>query len=89
MRFIIRVSSIDVHDEQAAAWKALVAANFPPQALAAFTDVSAVDFVTARDVIKPKLKGSTPLAEVELARQLGDHFRAQYRRAEELAKEGK
>lgn len=89
LRFIIRVSCIDAHDEQAAAWRSLIAANFPPQATAAFTDIAGIDYVSAKNEIRPKLKGSTPLAEVELARQLGDHFRSQYRRAEELAKEGK
>ncbi len=89
MRFIIRVSCIDAHDEQAAAWRALIDAKFPPRATAAFTDISAIDYATAKNVIRPKLKGSTPLAEVELARQLGDHFRAQYRRAKKLAEEGK
>jgi ABC-type Fe3+ transport system substrate-binding protein len=89
LRFLIRVSCIDAHDEQAAAWRALIAAHFPPQATAAFLDVSAIDYAAAKTVIKPALKGSSPLAEVKLARKLGDHFRAQYRRAGQLAKEGK
>ncbi|HEY8900417.1 MAG TPA: extracellular solute-binding protein [Chthoniobacterales bacterium] len=89
LRFIIRVSCIDAHDEQAAAWQALIAAGFPPEATAAFSDISSIDFTAARDVIRPALKGSTPLAEVQLARRLGDHFRAQYRRAAQLAREGK
>jgi ABC-type Fe3+ transport system substrate-binding protein len=89
LRFVMRVSCIDAHDEQAAAWKALVAAKFPPQATAAFLDTARIDYASARDVIKPALKGSTPLAEVQLARELGDHFRSQYRRAAQLAKEGK
>ncbi len=89
LRFVIRVSCIDSHDEQAAAWAALIEAGFPPQATAAFNDISAVDYATAKDVIRPALKGSTPLAEVELSRNLGNHFRAQYRHAAELAKEGK
>lgn len=89
LRFIIRVSCIDAHDEQSEAWKALIAANFPPEATAAFTDVSAVDYQAAMSSIRPALRGSTPLAEVELARSLGEHFRAQYRRVAQLAKEGK
>ena len=84
----MRVSCIDAHDEQVAAWQALIAAGFPPAATAAFLDVSAIDYATAKAVIRPALRGSTPLAEVELARRLGDHFRAQYRRARQLAKEG-
>jgi len=35
------------------------------------------------------MKGASPLDEVRLAASLGDHFRAQYRKAEQLAKEGK
>lgn len=89
LRFIIRVSCIDAHDEQASAWKALAEAGFPPEATATFTDVSAVNYAVAKNEIRPALRGSTPLAEVELARRLGDHFRAQYRRAEQLAKEGR
>ncbi len=89
LRFIIRVSCIDSHDEQAAAWQALIDAGFPPRATEAFTDVTAVDYATAKRVIRPALKGSTPLDEVQLAARLGEHFRSQYRRAEQLAKEGK
>jgi ABC-type Fe3+ transport system substrate-binding protein len=89
LRFIIRVSCIDAHDEQVAAWQALIAAGFPPEATAAFTDIGEIDYAAAKNVIKPALKGSTPLTEVALSRTLGDHFRAQYRRAAQLAKEGK
>lgn len=89
LRFIMRVSCIDSHDEQASAWQALIDAGFPPEATAVFSDVSAISYANARDVIKPSLKGSTPLDEVQLAAKLGEHFRAQYRRAEQLAKEGK
>ena len=89
LRFIIRVTCIDSHDEQSRAWKALIAANFPPQATATFTDVSAVSYTVTRDQIKATLRGATPLAEVEMTRNLGNHFRDQYRRAEQLAKEGK
>jgi ABC-type glycerol-3-phosphate transport system substrate-binding protein len=89
LRFIIRVSCIDSHDEQAAAWQALINANFPPQATAAFLDISAIDYPTAMNKIRPALRGSTPLTEVQLAAELGERFRAQYRRAIELAKEGK
>lgn len=89
LRFIIRVSCIDSHDEQAAAWQALIQANFPPEATAAFLDISAIDYATAMNKIKPALRGSTPLKEVQLAAELGQRFRDQYRRAEQLAKEGK
>lgn len=89
LRFIMRVSCIDAHEEQAAAWTALVEADFPPEATSTFLDVSRIDYAAAKNIIKPALRGSTPLAEVQLARELGDHFRNQYRRAEQLAREGK
>ncbi len=89
LRFIIRVTSLDAHDEQAAAWKAIIDADFPPEALARFTDVSAVNYQQALAVIRPTLKNPDRLEEVKLAKKLGDHFRTQYREAEALAKEGK
>jgi ABC-type Fe3+ transport system substrate-binding protein len=89
LRFIMRVSCIDSHQEQVAAWNALIKAGFPPEATAAFGDISAISYDKAKNEIRPALRGSTPLKEVQLAARLGEHFRAQYRRAEQLAKEGK
>ncbi len=89
LRFIIRVMSLDAHDEQAAAWKAIIEAGFPPAALEKFTDVSAVSYDRALEVIRPTLKDPDRLKEVQLAKQLGDHFRQQYREAKQLAEEGR
>lgn len=85
--FVIRVMCIDPHDEQRAAWQALIAANFPPQATAAFLDVSKVDYTAASGPIRQAL--SSPTEEIKLARTLDEAFGAQYRRAAELAREGK
>lgn len=87
MNFIIRVSCLDSHEEQAAAWKALIAANFPPEATRTFTDMSAVSYDAAKNKLKPAM--GSAIGEVQLARELGDHFRSQYRLAEKLAHEGK
>jgi len=89
LSFVIRVLCLDCHDEQVAAWKALIAAGFPPQATAKFNDVSAVDYRTALEKIRPTLSAANRIEEVRLARELGQHFRDQYRAAEQLAKEGK
>lgn len=89
MSFIIRVMCLDCHDEQVAAWKALVEANFPPEATAKFNDLSAVDLATASNDIKPVLKSADRIHEVQLAKKLGSHFRAQYAEAKRLAEEGK
>jgi iron(III) transport system substrate-binding protein len=89
LSFVIRVLCLDCHDEQVAAWKALIAAGFPPQATAKFRELGAVDYRTSLDKIRPILSSADRIGEVRLARELGEHFRDQYRAAEQLAKEGK
>ncbi len=89
MSFIIRVMSLDPHDEQVEAWKTLVAADFPPRATERFSDLSAVSYSQAVETIKPALSSADRIKEVQLAKALGDHFRKQYREAAELARQGK
>ena len=89
MSFIIRIMCLDSHDEQVAAWKALVAAGFPPQATALFSNMNAVGYKDALEKFRPALGAANRIQEVQLARELGDQFRAQYRAAEQLAKAGK
>jgi ABC-type Fe3+ transport system substrate-binding protein len=84
--FIIRVMCLDSHDEQVSAWKALVAAGFPAKATTVFSDMSAVRYTLAWEKIRPALSAANRIHEVQLARELGDRFRAQYRTAEQLAK---
>ncbi len=87
--FVIRIACLDCHDEQVAAWKALIQAGFPPRAMEAFADMTAVSYSIAKDQIRPALSSANRIAEVELARELGEKFREQYRRARDLAEEGK
>ena len=87
--FIVRVMCLDSHDEQVAAWRALIETGFPPQATAQFEDLTAVNYEAARDRIQPALAAADPIREVQLARELGDHFRRQYQNAERLARKGK
>ena len=93
--FVVRVMCIDTHSELTAAWAALCDAKqrtgkFPPEALAAFEDVSAVDYAAVSTRIRDAVASGAPkIAQVRLAKELADHFRASYRRAEELAREGK
>ena len=86
--FIFRVMCIDTHDELVESWQALIAAGFPPEAKAAFEDVSAVDYEAAGGRIREAL-GPRKIREVQLAKELADGFRAQYRRASELARAGR
>ena len=86
--FAVRILSIDTHTEQSAAWRALRAANFPPQATARFSDLSAFDYDTCMKEIRPALRSADRLQEVRLAQQLGDRFRRQYAEAASLASQG-
>jgi len=87
--FIVRVMCIDTHDELCAAWKALIDAKFPPQAMAAFENVDEVTYAKARNEILATLREKDKIREIQLAKNLAGKFRENYRRAEELAKQGK
>jgi len=89
MSFIIRVACLDLHKEQTEAWQALVAAKFPREAYRAFTNLEAVNYETARTTLKKALDSKNRIEEVRLAKELSDKFRAQYKEAARLAKEGK
>ena len=87
--FIVRVMCLDAHDEQVAAWRALIEARFPREAFRTFSDVSAVGYEKAMNEIRPVLAGQNRIDEVRLAKELGEHFRSQYREAGRLAREGR
>ena len=59
-----------------------------PEATAAFEDVSAVDYAAASGRMREALAGDK-IKEVQLAKELADHFRQQYQRAAELARAGR
>jgi len=90
--FIVRAMCIDPHDELLEAWQALIAARFPPEATKVFMDVSKVDYAAAsgpiRDILQSKDKNQK-IEEMDLATALSESFRAQYKKAAELAREGK
>lgn len=89
IRFIVRVMCVDAHEEAREAMAALIAAKAPREAMKTFEEVKAVSFDQAGGRIKEALRSPDPLASVRLAKELGDGFRAQYRRAGELAREGR
>lgn len=89
MAFIIRVTCLDLHHEQAHAWQSLIEAGFPPEAHKKFADLSAVDYATAKTLFKEALSSKNRLDEVRLAKELADKFRLQYQEAAKLAKERK
>ncbi len=86
--FVVRVMCIDPHDELRTAWTALIDAHFPPEATAAFEDVHAVDYPVASGRLRASLAGSK-IGQVQLAKELAEGFRAQYRAVTLLARAGR
>ena len=86
LSFIIRVMCQDDQPELVAAWRAIIAAGKPEQAMAVLQDMSAVDYDKAAGEIKTALGSKNKLEEVALAQRLGKLFREQYLRAAELAR---
>ncbi|MDD5350103.1 MAG: extracellular solute-binding protein [Chthoniobacteraceae bacterium] len=87
--FAVQTMAMDPHEELASAWAALIENGFPPQATALFDDVSALDYATAVQVLKPALASGQKIEATRLARTLGERFRAQYREVGALARAGK
>jgi iron(III) transport system substrate-binding protein len=85
--FVIRVMIEDTHPELTRAWKAIIAAPEPrrSQALAVLQDVSFVSYERTNKEIKQALASKNKVDEVQMARDLGESFRANYRRAEAIA----
>jgi len=86
LSFVIRISCQDLHPELVSAWRAIIAAGRPDDALAVLQDMSAVDYDTTAGEIKTALESRNKVDELALARRLGARFREQYRRAAELAR---
>jgi len=86
--FIFRVMCIDSHEELQEAWSTLQAAQFPTEAMQTFEDVRVIDYAAANGRIREALIGDK-IHEVQLAKELADHFRAQYARAAVMARRGR
>lgn len=89
MAFVIRVMCQDTHPELVEAWKAIIAAGLPADALAAMSDVSAVSYDEMHGRIQRALNSKNKVDEVHLARELAEHFRQQYLRAADLARDSR
>ncbi|HEY8931749.1 MAG TPA: extracellular solute-binding protein, partial [Rariglobus sp.] len=89
LAFVMRVMCLDTQPELKRAWRALIDAEMPAEALAVFSDVSAVSYEETGGRIRAALRSKNKVDEIKLANELGNRFRAQYLRAEELARAGK
>ncbi len=78
LRFVIRCACIDPHEEQQAAWKALIERGMPAEGLAVFEDVSLISYEAVTTRIAPILKKKNKVAEIQLARELASAFRENY-----------
>lgn len=87
MAFIVRIMGQDTHGELKQAWRAIIAAPEPAKsrALAVLQDLSAVDYARATGEIRARLGAKDKVEEVRVAKELGDIFRRNYRRAEAIA----
>jgi ABC-type Fe3+ transport system substrate-binding protein len=86
MGFIIRVISLDTHQELTQAWRAIIAAGMPADAIAVLQDLSLVDLAAASGRVRQALNSKDKTEELRLSRELGEALRAQYRRAEAIAR---
>lgn len=89
MAFVIGVMSLDTHAELVEAWRAIIAAGMPPQAVARMGDMSAINYEQTNGAIHRAFNSKDKVDEVRIASQLGRVFRQQYREAAELARAGK
>lgn len=78
LRFAIRASCMDPHEEQQHAWQALIEAGMPPEGLAEFDAIGPVSYQSVLSEIVPALNSKDKISEVALGRHISDHFRKQY-----------
>lgn len=90
MAFIIRVMCQDTHHELTRAWRAinLAPAAARAEALAALTDLTAVDYAQTNGAIRHALGSKNKVDEIRMAAELGATFRKNYARAEAIARTG-
>jgi ABC-type Fe3+ transport system substrate-binding protein len=88
LRQLVKVMCIDSHEEMKSAWKALREAGMPEDALAVFSDVSIMPYALGGKG-DPRFDGSDPLQTAAHAARIGEWFRGNYRKAEEMARGGK
>ncbi|MSU46431.1 MAG: extracellular solute-binding protein [Lacunisphaera sp.] len=89
MAFVIRVMCLDTHPELVAAWKEIIRAGMPADALAVMGDMSAVSYAEINGRMRQALTSKNKVDEIRLANELATQFRAHYQKAAELARAAK
>ncbi len=86
MAFVIRVMCLDTHPELVKAWRGIIKAGMPADALAIMSDLSAVSYDNVQGRIRQALTSKNKVDEIQIANELANNFRRQYERAGELAR---
>ncbi len=89
MAFVIRVMCLDAHVELVDAWRELIRAGMPENALNALGDIPFVSYDEMNGRIKTALNSKNKVDEIRLANDLAAQFRQQYQKAAEIARGGK
>ncbi|MEI6604227.1 MAG: extracellular solute-binding protein, partial [Verrucomicrobiota bacterium] len=87
LRQLVRIMCIDSHEEMKSAWRALIAAGMPTDALAVFADVSRISYAACGKGDAELDSGDALRAEAR-AEALAAKFRANYRKAAAMARDG-
>ncbi len=88
LRNLVKVMCIDSHEEMKSAWHAIRDAGMPADALAVFSDVSIMPYSLGGKG-DPGLDSQDSLIAADRAAELGEWFRANYRKAEAIARASK
>jgi hypothetical protein len=83
LRHLVKAMCIDSHEEMKSAWRALGDAGMPAGALAVFCDVSIMPYAAAAKG-DPRFDGGDPLETAAQAARIGEWFRANYHKAEQM-----
>lgn len=86
MAFVIRVMALDTHPELVKAWREIIAAGLPPEALAEMSNLSSVSYDNVQGRIRQALTSKNKVDEITMANELANGFRRQYERAAEIAR---
>jgi iron(III) transport system substrate-binding protein len=77
---------LDTHPELVAAWREIIRAGMPADALAVMSDMAPAAYPQLKARIIPALTSKNKVDEIRLANELAGQFRAQYQKAAELAR---
>lgn len=86
MAFVIRVMCLDTHPELVRAWREIIKAGMPADAIAAMSDLSTVSYDNVQGRIRQALTAKNKVDEIRIANELANQFRRQYDHAAELAR---